>query len=180
MGKAFEKQIKTIEHQGESQIKAVQDQGQAKTIRKYAYDGEDTLLISKQKEIFDELADERIKKVTELDKKVNYNDWINKYKGNIKDAEFNQFDNAFSLLDKIRDGKISLTDAKNDQEDFGRNLREIEKTNTKKKDQKSKRTLCAILKCFAKQEKRLFNFLMVILQWCLKQKKSNKERDLKH
>ena len=96
---------------------------------------------------------------------------IYKSKGNTEDVESNQFDNAFSLLDKIRDGKISLTDAKNDQEDFGRNLREIEKTNTKKKDQKSKRTLCAILKCFAKQEKRLFNFLMVILEWCLKQKK---------
>ena len=154
MGKAFEKQIKTVEHQGESQIKAVQDQGQAKTIRKYAYDGEDTLLISKQKEIFDELADERIKKVTELDKKVNYNDWINKYKGNIKDAEFNQFDNAFSFLDKIRDGKISLTDAKNDQEDFGRNLREIEKTNTKKKRSKEqKNTLCNIeMLCKARKE----------------------------
>ena len=58
---------------------------------------------------------------------------IYKYKGNTEDVESNQFDNAFSLLDKIRDGKISLTAAKNDQEDFGRNLRKIEKTNTKKK-----------------------------------------------
>ena len=29
-----------------------------------------------------------------------------KYKGNTKDAEFNQFDNSFCLSDKIRDGKI--------------------------------------------------------------------------
>ena len=158
MGKAFEKQIKTIEHQGESQIKAVQDQGEAKTIRKYAYDGEDTLLISKQKEIFDELADERIKKVTELDKKVNYDDWINKYKGNIKDAEFNQFDNAFSLLDKIRDGKISLTDAKNDQEDFGRNLREIEKTNTKKKRSKEQKNTLYNIEMLCKARKEIIQF----------------------
>ena len=33
MGKAFEKQIKTIEDQGEKQIKAIQDQGQVKTIK---------------------------------------------------------------------------------------------------------------------------------------------------
>ena len=33
MGKAFEKQIKTIEDQGEKQIKAIQDQGQLKTIK---------------------------------------------------------------------------------------------------------------------------------------------------
>ena len=33
-GKAFEKQMKTIEDQEEKQIKAVQDQGQVKTIKK--------------------------------------------------------------------------------------------------------------------------------------------------
>ena len=49
MGKAFEKQIKTIEDQGEKQIKAIQDQGQVKTIKKYDYDAEDTPFISKQK-----------------------------------------------------------------------------------------------------------------------------------
>ena len=49
LGKAFEKQIKTIEDQGEKQIKAIQDQAQVKTIKKYGYDAEDTLFISKQK-----------------------------------------------------------------------------------------------------------------------------------
>ena len=52
LGKAFEKQIKTIEDQGEKQIKPIQDKKQVKTIKKYAYDAEDTLFISKQKEIF--------------------------------------------------------------------------------------------------------------------------------
>ena len=33
LGKAFEKQIKTIEDQGEKQIKAIQDQGKLKTIK---------------------------------------------------------------------------------------------------------------------------------------------------
>ena len=79
LGKAFEKQIKTIEDQGEKQIKAIQDQGQVKTIKKYAYDAEDTPLISKQKEIFNELADERLEKITDLDKKVNSDDLIYKY-----------------------------------------------------------------------------------------------------
>ena len=32
-GKTFEKQIKTIEHQGEKQMKAIQDQGHVKTIK---------------------------------------------------------------------------------------------------------------------------------------------------
>ena len=69
MGKAFHKQIKTIEDQGENQIKAIQDPGQLKTIKKYAYDAEDTPFISKQKEIFNKLIDERHEKIIDLDKK---------------------------------------------------------------------------------------------------------------
>ena len=69
MGKAFEKQIKTIKDQGEKQIKAIQDQGKVKTIKKYDYDNEDTLFISKQKEIFNELVGERLEKITDLNKK---------------------------------------------------------------------------------------------------------------
>ena len=34
MGKAFEKQIKTIEDQAEKQIKAIQDQGKLKAVQK--------------------------------------------------------------------------------------------------------------------------------------------------
>ena len=65
LGKAVEKQIKTIEDQGNKQIKAIQDKGKIKTIQKYAYDTEDTPLISKQKEMFNELVDERLKKITD-------------------------------------------------------------------------------------------------------------------
>ena len=45
LGKAFQKQIKTI-----------QNQGQVKIIEKYIYDDEDSPLISKQKEIFNKLV----------------------------------------------------------------------------------------------------------------------------
>ena len=60
--KAFEKHIKTTEDQGEKQIKAIQDQGPIKKFKKYTYVDKDTPLISKQKEIFNEFADERLKK----------------------------------------------------------------------------------------------------------------------
>ena len=68
--------IKTIEDQGVEQIKAIEDQGQLKTIKKYDPDAEDTPLISKQKEIFNKLANERGEKITDLDKKVNRDDLI--------------------------------------------------------------------------------------------------------
>ena len=118
MGKAFEKQTKTIEDQGEREIKAIQNQGEIKTIKKYTYDNEDTPLISKQKEIFNELVDKRLEKITDLDKKVNSDDLIYRYESNSPDLNFDEFDNALPLIDKTRDGKISLTDVKNYQEKF--------------------------------------------------------------
>ena len=60
---AFKKQIKTIGDQGEKQIQEIQDQGQVKTIKKYTYDAEDTPLILKQKEIFNELVDKGLKNI---------------------------------------------------------------------------------------------------------------------
>ena len=63
LGKPFEKQIKTIEDQGEQQIKAIQ------AIKKYGYDDEDSSLISKQNEIFNKLTEKRLNEITELNKK---------------------------------------------------------------------------------------------------------------
>ena len=75
-------------------------------------------MISKQKEILNAVVDERLEKITDLDKKVNSDDLIYRYKGNTPDLNFDEFDNVLSLIDKIRDGKISLTDVKNNQEKF--------------------------------------------------------------
>ena len=98
LGKPFEKQIKTIEDQGERQIKAIQDQGEIKTIKTYTYDNEDTPLISKQKEIFNELVDKRLEEITNLDK----NNLTYKYKGNTADAKFDKFDNALNIIKKYK------------------------------------------------------------------------------
>ena len=68
--------MKTIEDQGKKQIKAIQDKEKVKTIKKYSYDSENTPFISKQKEIFNELVDEKFEKITDLDEKVNSNDLI--------------------------------------------------------------------------------------------------------
>ena len=76
LGKAFEKQIKTIEDQGQKQIKAIQDQGQVKTIKIYIYDNKDIPSISRQKEIFNKLVDERLEKIIDLDENVNSDNLI--------------------------------------------------------------------------------------------------------
>ena len=95
---------------------------------KNTYDNEDTPLISKKKEIFNKLVDERLEKIADLDEKVNSDNLICRYKGNTADAKF---DSAFSFFNKIRDSKISLTDAKCDQNDFKLDLGHIKKGNKK-------------------------------------------------
>ena len=121
LGKAFEKQMKTIEDQGEKQIKAIQNEGQVKTIKKYTsndedtYDDKDSPLISKQKEIFNKLVDERLDEITKLDEKVNLNNPIYRYKGKTPDGNFDAYNNALVLINKIKNGRIKLADVKNDQ-----------------------------------------------------------------
>ena len=162
LGKAFEKQIKTIEDQGEKQIKAIQDQGQVKTIKKYDYDAEDTPFISKQKEIFNELVDERLEKITDLDERVNSDDLIYRYKRNTADTKLDKFDNALDIINKIRDGKTDLAHVKNNQQKFKSYLGKIKKGN-KSKEQK-KHFVYTILKCSITQETKLLNFMMIIIQ----------------
>ena len=114
LGKAFDKQIKTIEDQGKKQVDALNTlkSDNKITIKKYIYDPKDTSFISRQKEIFNKLIDERLEKITDLDEGVNRDDLIYRYKGNVADRKFDEFDNALEIINKIRDGKKDLTDVK--------------------------------------------------------------------
>ena len=70
LGRAFDKKIKTIEDQGKKQLDALTTlkSDNKITIKKYTYDPNDTIFISKQ-EIFNKLVDERLEKITDLGKK---------------------------------------------------------------------------------------------------------------
>ena len=70
LGKAFEKQTKTIEDQGEKQIKAVQDNKQLQLTNDYDY--KDKLLISREIEIFKDIYNKRLDKIEELNNKIDY------------------------------------------------------------------------------------------------------------
>ena len=65
-----------------------------------------------KKKIFKKLVDERLEEITNLDKRVNPDDLIYKYKDSTADAKFNGFDNVVNLINKIREDEISLGDAK--------------------------------------------------------------------
>ena len=100
-----------------------------------------------------------LKNITDLDKNLNSDDLIYRYKGDTADVKFNELDNAFDIINKIPNGKIDLSDLKSNQEKFKSYLGEKKK----EENQKYKRILCTILKCFTKQERKLLNFMMMII-----------------
>ena len=71
MGKAFEKQIKTIEDQGRKQVKATQDKKIVNTTNNNDY--KDKLLLSKERKIFKDIYNKRLDKIEELNNKIDYN-----------------------------------------------------------------------------------------------------------
>ena len=93
-------------------------------------------LCQNKKEMFSELVDERREKIIDLDKKVNSDKLIYRYRGNTADAKFDEFDNALNIINKIQNGKIRLTDEKNNQEKFKSYLGEMKK-GKKSKNQKN-------------------------------------------
>ena len=105
-------------------------------IKKYVYDPKDTPFISKQKEIFNKLIEERLEKIIDSDERVNRDDLIYRYKGKFADTKFNEFDNALGIINKIRDGKKDLAEIKNNQQKFKSYLGEIKKGAKNKKNQK--------------------------------------------
>ena len=115
LGKAIEKQRKTIEDQGKKQVKAIQDNKQLVNINKDDY--KDKLLHSKEREIFKDIYNKRLDKIEEMNNEIDYDDLD--YVVLSKDMEYN-FSieiNPISLLNDIKSGKTTLEEAKNRQKD---------------------------------------------------------------
>ena len=100
LGKAFEKQTKTIEDQGKKQAKAIEDQGQKqiKTTEKYGYKTDDDAIILREKEIYNGLVDKEKEKVEKLDDNVDYSRLEFKFKGKTADEDFSDYDNALVII----------------------------------------------------------------------------------
>ena len=135
LGKAFEKQIKTIEDQGKKQVKAIQDK---QIINKDDY--KDKLLLSKEREIFNDIYNKRLDKIEELNNKIDCNNLEYAVYRSKKIYEFSELADPLTLLDEIK-GKISLEQAKNNQKNYLEYLNNIRKGN---KNDKQRKTLANI------------------------------------
>ena len=138
LGKAFEKLIKTIEDQGEKQIKAIQD-NKKQLISDNDY--KDKLLISKEREIFKDISNKRLDKIEELDHKIDGNNLKYVVEKRGVEYDFNKIKGPITLLNDIKEGKISLEKAKEKEKDYHNYLNTIGRGN---KSANQKRALANI------------------------------------
>ena len=115
MGKAFEKQTKTVKDQGEKQIKAIQDNKQPLISDD---DYKDKLLLSKEREIFKDIYNKRLDKIEEFNNKMDYDNLNYVVARSGKKHDFGVSEDPITFLNDIKNGKISLDEAKNKQQNY--------------------------------------------------------------
>ena len=140
LGKALEKQIKTIEDQGKKQVKAIQDNKQLVNINKDD-DYKDKLLLSKEREIFKDIYNKRLDKIEELSNKIDYDNLKYVVVGTGDKYNFDNLDDPLTFLNNIKKGEISMKKAIEQQHMFFKYLNIIQIGN---KNDNQKRTLANI------------------------------------
>ena len=113
LGKAIEKQIKTIKDQGEKQVKAIQDK-QIVNINK----DKDKLLLSKERVIFKDIYNKRLNEIEEMSNEIDYNDLNYVVLSTDMEYKFSIENDPISLLNAIKKREMSLEEAKNRQKEY--------------------------------------------------------------
>ena len=109
MGKAFEKQIKTIEDPGQKRGKALEDlkpKEQTKPIEDKSNNQ------SKAAAVFNDLINKRKTIMSELYDSVDYNNLKFEYVGHTKDVSFYEYTDSKELFNKTRDNRINFMKTK--------------------------------------------------------------------
>ena len=140
LGKALEKQIKTIEDQGKKQVKAIQDNKQLVNINKDD-DYKDKLLLSREREIFKDIYNKRLDKIEELSNKIDYDNLKYVLVGTGDNYNFDNLDDPLTLLNNIKKGEISMKKAIEQQHMFFKYLNILRIGN---KNDNKKKTLANI------------------------------------
>ena len=129
LGKAFEKQIKTNEDQGQKQLKALENlKDQEKQLDNIS-DYKDDLLHSKEREIFRNIYKKRLDKIEELTNKIDDNILIFTTLSTGATINFSGKNDPLTFFNKIRNGKITIEIAMELQEHFNNNIKKIRKVN---------------------------------------------------
>ena len=122
LGKAFDKQIKTIEDQGKKQVDALEKLKPKEETKPIEGKSNNQ---SRARIIFNERISKRKELMNKLYDSVDYNNLKFEYVGPTKDVSFCEHRDSKELFNAIRDNKIRFSEAKNKQNDFLSNLTNI-------------------------------------------------------
>ena len=115
MGKACEKQIKTIEDQGQKQVDALKDlkpKEQTKPIEDKSNNQ------SKATIIFNDLINKRKEIMSKLHDSLDYNNLKFEYAGPTKDVSFYEYRDSKERFNAIKNSQIKFSEVKNKQNEF--------------------------------------------------------------
>ena len=184
LGKAFEKQIKTIEDKGQKQSDALENlKDQNKQIVNVNDDYEDKLLHSKEREIFRNIYNKRLDKIEELTKIIDGSSLIFTTVSTGKTFGFTKKDDPLTFLNKIRNGQITMEEAKESQKDFDKHLKIARKGNKNHEQKKRVANLNMLFNGRNEAIRFIHGYGSMILEakkWLLKCKQNKVEQVLKY
>ena len=115
LGKAFWKQVKTIEDQGQKQVEALENLKPKEQTKPIAGKSNNQ---SRATILFDDLISKRKKVMSELYDSVDYNNLKFDYVGPTKDVSFYEHRVSTELFNAIKNNQIKFSEVMNKQKEF--------------------------------------------------------------
>ena len=175
-GKAFEKQIKTIEDQGQKQVNALENLKPKEKTKPIENKSNNK---SKAAIIFDSLINKRKNLMKELYDNVNYNNLKFEFVGPAKDISFYEYRDSIEFFSAIKDNQINFDVTVKRQNEFNR----LRKIKIGKKTIKLKETINKLEKFYISREE-VINFFrdygkMILDAICKPKQNETKGKGLK-
>ena len=112
LGKAFEKQIKTIEDQGKKQVDAL------KVLDPKAIESGSNNKSTITKEIYDDILEERMDEILKMSREIDYKNLVYGFKGPTSSISFSKFAGPMYTYDQLKNGETTLQQVEEEQKDF--------------------------------------------------------------
>ena len=116
LGKAFEKQIKTIEDQGKKQVDAL------KVLEPKAIESGSNNKPLITKEIYDKILEERMDEILEMRDKIDFSSLIYNFKGQTASINLGKFGGPVYIYGHMKNGDTTLQQVEKQQKDFKKEL----------------------------------------------------------
>ena len=112
LGKAFEKQIKTIEDQGKKQVDAL------KVLEPKAIESGSNNKPLITKEIYDKILEERMDEILKMSREINYSNLVYDFKGPTPSINFAIFAGPMYTYNQLKNGEKTLQQVEEEQKYF--------------------------------------------------------------